>query len=545
MSMKQQPLTERFSRSAQAKLVFEGALVGLTGGAAVVLYRRVLSWAEGAMRAITSWAQSNLFFIVLWFVVLAALVFIVGKLMLYEPYTQGSGIPQTDAEAIGRLDMPWYKVMWTKFVEGTLCCFGGLSLGREGPSVMLGGMSGKAVSKLFHKDRGIESLFVTCGAAAGMAAAFHAPLTGVLFAVEEIHKVFSASLVMTAMSSAVVSDFLVSQVLGMRPTLNFQLIVNNLPHTPNYVLVILMGIYCGFLGALHNKGMFGCQKLYGKIHSYVPYTRIAIPFALAGIIAFTAPDLMCGGDAIIERLQNPYALSIGTIIFLLVGKYLFTTISFASGAPGGTLFPLVVMGSLSGALFCRILGFFGVSEMYMMNFIYLGIAGLFAGVVRAPVTAIVLVFELTGSLDTLLSVSIVSMLAFVTANLLDVDPFYEHLLKNLLGTLPGDAELKKLHGVSMRTYNVTLNSLAAGKAIRDIPWPNNTHVILVERAGAKIAPQGGTVLEPTDTITVLINRSNLASAEQELTDLCRPQAFVTTDAVSPDSGSESPSDKSK
>ena len=183
-----------------------------------------------------------------WFAILAVILVVVSKLLLWEPYTQGSGIPQTDAEVIGRMDMPWHRVIAAKFAEGTLCAFAGLSLGREGPSVQLGGMSGKAVARMLKRSRGEERLLVTCGAAAGMSAAFHAPLTGVLFAVEEIHKGFNAPLIVSVMTASVVSDFLVSQVLGVRPVLSLSFAAD-LPHI-DYALVVVLGLACGVLGAL-------------------------------------------------------------------------------------------------------------------------------------------------------------------------------------------------------------------------------------------------------------------------------------------------------
>ena len=137
---------------------------------------------------------------------MAIIMLIIGKLMLWEPYTAGSGIPQIDAEVAGKVDMPWHKVLVAKFSEGILCTLGGLSLGREGPSVQLGGMGGKAVSRALHKGRAEERILVTCGAGAGMAAAFHAPLTGVMFALEEIHKVFTAPLIISVTISSVVAD---------------------------------------------------------------------------------------------------------------------------------------------------------------------------------------------------------------------------------------------------------------------------------------------------------------------------------------------------
>ena len=167
----------RLSHRFQVYMVAEVLLVGLAGGAVVTLYRVALSGAEGALRVATAAVRQTPALVAVW--VLAALLVcaIVSRLMLWEPNTQGSGIPQVDAEVMGSLDMPWHRVIAGKFVEGTLCCLGGLSLGREGPSVQLGAMAGKAVSRAIGRGRGEERLLVTCGAASGMSAAFNAPLT--------------------------------------------------------------------------------------------------------------------------------------------------------------------------------------------------------------------------------------------------------------------------------------------------------------------------------------------------------------------------------
>ena len=178
--------------------------------------------------------------------------------------------------------------------------------------------------------------------------------------------------------------------------------------------LVACGLYvciaCGLLGALHNRGMFLCQDLFGRIRTHLPYARLAAPFALAGAAAFVWPELMCGGDAIIEQVLGPAAPGLATLLALLAGKYVFTAVCFGSGAPGGTLFPLVVLGALVGGIFASACGgLVGLEPWFFSNFVALGVAGLFSGVVRAPVTAVVLVFELTGSLDALLSVSIVSI----------------------------------------------------------------------------------------------------------------------------------------
>ena len=509
----------RLSRRFQVSLVWEGALVGLVGGGVVTLYRLSLSTAERILRTVTSAAVGNLLLTVGWFVLLAAAYLLVKMLVKWEPATSGSGIPQVDAEVLGRFDAPWARVIPAKFAEGTLLALSGLSLGREGPSVQLGGMSGKAVSRALGRRRGEERLLVTCGAAAGMSAAFHAPLTGVLFALEEIHKEFSAPLIISVMCSAVVSDFLVSQVVGIQPVVSLSFVAN-LPHA-HYLFVVVLGLLCGLLGALHNRGMFAAQRLYARIPERLASLRLAIPFALAGVAAFAWPELMCGGDAIVELLRSPAFHSLSALLALLMGKYLFTAACFGSGAPGGTLFPLVVLGGLVGAAFSVIAMRMGLAAMFAPNFVALGVAGLFAGVVRAPVTAVVLVFELTGSLDALLSVSLVSVLAYVISSLTRIDAFYEHLLAALLGTTTDDRSLNGTGAEKdLGTVRVGAGSRLEGMLVRDVPWPDGVRLLTIERAGEQILPTGETELLAADELLFIARAGSLDDARLKLSLMC-------------------------
>ena len=505
MEVSTSPIPRRLSRRFQMAMVGEGILVGILAGAVITLYRLALSNAERLLRLVTSLAAQSLLGHVLWALALLALCLLVCALVRWEPATSGSGIPQVDAEVMDRVDAPWHRVLVAKFVEGTLCAFSGLSLGREGPSVQLGGMSGKAVSRLLHKERGEERLLVTCGAAAGMSAAFHAPLAGVLFAVEEIHREFTAPLVISAMCSSLSADYLVSRVLGVAPVLSFTF-AHDLPHA-YYPMLVIFGALCGLLGALHNAGMFACQEqLFGKLKGYLPFSRYLIPFVVAWFAAFWFPDLMCGGDAIVEHMLSPEGLTLGTVMVLLVGKYLYTTICYGSGTPGGTLFPLVVLGSLAGMGFGLATAHLpGIPASYVNNFMVFGIAGLFAGAVRAPVSAVVLCFELTGSLDALLAVSVVSITSYVVANLTHVEPFYEVGLQNLLDITPADPTVNGAGDRMLHTYNVGAGSMVEGRTIAEVPWPNGALVVNISRAGTNIIPTGKVELMALDELLVTMN----------------------------------------
>ena len=521
-----QVIERHFSRRLQVDMVGDGVLVGMVAGGIITAYRMCLSRAETLLRGLISQIAGHPGQMALWFLALAAMAVAIARLMQLDIDTRGSGIPQIDAEVMGRLDMSWAHVIVVKFIEGVICTLGGLSLGREGPSVQLGGMAGKGVSRLLGKERGEEHLLVTCGAAAGMSAAFHAPLSGVLFALEEIHREFNAPLVISAMASAAMADFVTSRLLGMQPVLKFWL-VGELPHI-DYLYVLLIGVFCGILGALHNVGMFAMQdRVFGALRRRFGDAVLLVAFLGAGVIAFVAPQLLCGGDAILEVLEGGDEVAFMGVLGLLVGKYLFTSVCFGTGAPGGTLLPLVIMGSLVGALFgLSAMSVAGLPPAYLNNFIILGVAGLFAASVRAPVTAVVLCFELTGSLDVLLASTAVSLLAYVTANLVKVEPFYEHLLAGLLERMPTqDVPTPELEGGKvLHTHVVGVGSLAEGKPIEAIPWPANTLVVTIDRAGQHIIPRGSTYLQALDELLVIMDADLEADTQLLLFGICGGRA---------------------
>ena len=529
---KSKELIERhFSRRLQIDMVGYGALVGAVVGLIITAYRVCLSLSESILRAMIADISGHVLPMACWFAALGGIAYLIARLMQFEPDTRGSGIPQVSAEVMSRIDMQWLRVLGIKFVEGVLCTFSGLSLGREGPSVQLGAMAGKGVSKLLDTERGEEHLLVTCGAAAGMSAAFHAPLAGVLFALEEIHREFNAPLVISAMAAAGMADFVSSNILGMKPVLHF-ILVGQLPHI-DYVVVVVIGVVCGLLGALHNLGMFAIQeRLFGNLRTKVGDWVLLAAFLGAGVVAFAAPEFLCGGDAILTFLEhNSQSVSIGIVVALLLGKYVFTSICFGSGAPGGTLLPLVIMGALVGTI-CGIVSvdFLGVPDVYLNHFVVLGVAGMFAGAVRAPVTAVVLCFELTGTLDTLLAATAVSLVAYVTANLMKVEPFYERLLGNLLASLPqpNDEDEEPHKGTKvLHTHVIGVGSVAEGRPIELVPWPQGTLVVTIDRAGQQVIPRGSTYLQALDELLIIMDEETETETEALLHEICGVRAHHT------------------
>src|SRR5699024_1510152 len=176
------------SKRFKLVLLLEGLIVGIASGFIIVGYRVCLSQGALWLNKILTFCKESIFTIALWFVILIILAKIVSKLVTFEPLISGSGIPQLEGELSGTIDANWWRVLLCKFAGVFLSNIAGLALGREGPSIQLGAMTGKGIGHILKRNKTEERYLLTCGASAGLAAAFHAPLAGVMFALEEVHK---------------------------------------------------------------------------------------------------------------------------------------------------------------------------------------------------------------------------------------------------------------------------------------------------------------------------------------------------------------------
>lgn len=514
---------ERF----QIILIGEGLLVGSVAGLVVILYRMALEYAGEALQFVLNFIKGKPMLIIGWFLVLMLLAWIVGRLVTYEPMISGSGIPQLEGEMVGKLDQTWWKVLGAKFLGGFLCLLGGLALGREGPSIQLGAMAGKGVSKKLDRGKTEEKFLLTCGASAGLAAAFHAPLAGVMFSLEEVHKNFSVSVLLSVMVSSLTADYLSATVFGMKPVFSFD-IIHPLPQG-YYWMILLLGVVLGVLGAFYNWFTLKVQSLYNHAKCLNTTTKLMIPFFCAGVLGLTAPELLGSGHALIEELTNTDVM-LGTILFIFVSRFIFSAVCFGSGAPGGIFFPLLVLGGFIGGVFATIgVDFFGLDPMYINNFVLLAMAGYFSAIVRAPLTGIILLFEMTGSLSQMLSLSIVAIVAYIVATLLRSKPIYESLLERLLEKQKAgkterteekqEAPREKILG----NFAVQCHSSLDNVLIREVDWPNNCLLVAIQRGTEEIIPKGKTKLQVGDVIVTLTDERDMSYVHEKMEGLCKEQ----------------------
>ena len=191
------------------RLFIEGILVGIAGGLAVGVFRFLLTKAEflrlyGYENII--WPAIKNVSLLPLFLWLCSLVFIAGalyKMCRVAPMASGSGIPQVKGVILGLFKMDWLRILWIKIVAGAAGIGAGLSLGREGPSIQIGAVAAQGLSRFMGRTRMEERYLITAGAGAGLAAAFNAPVAGMMFALEELHRNFSGAVLLPTMAAAV------------------------------------------------------------------------------------------------------------------------------------------------------------------------------------------------------------------------------------------------------------------------------------------------------------------------------------------------------
>lgn len=500
--------------SFKLKLVFEGIGVGIISGLLIVMYRYALEKAGILLSGIYEFISMKPILIIPWTVALIIIGYIVGLMVKHEPMISGSGIPQVEGVLLRKLDMTWWRVILGKFFGGILSIGSGLSLGREGPSVQLGAAVGQGFSRVFKRVKIEEKYLITSGASAGLAAAFNAPLAGVMFALEEVHKNFSPLVLLSSLSAALSADFIASGFFGLKPVFT----LGNLTTLPLnlYFYIILLGVLLGCFGVVFNKTILKTQNLYAAQKWLPKEMRIIIPLLISIIIGICLPQVLGGGHELITSLiTNNFSLTI--LVIVVVVKFLFTMASFGSGAPGGIFLPLLAIGALIGNVYgVTLVHFVHFDSSYINSFIILAMAGYFSAVVRAPITGTILITEMTGSFSYLLSLAIVSIVAYIVADALGSKPIYESLLEKILYNQGEKTSIGNKKNKAILEFAVCMGSDLDGKKIKEVKWPSRCLLVAVKRGEDEIIPKGDTVIFPGDYLIVLTNEDKVSRINDDL-----------------------------
>ena len=417
------------------RLLLEGLAVGLGAGISISIFRYLLAGSEilrpviyhNLREALADGQWQWLALYILSFIIIAYLLKLI---VAREPMCTGSGIPQIKGILQGDMSMRWFSVLWSKIIGGVLAIGAGMSLGREGPSVQIGACVGQGLSQTSRRTRFESRILMTAGAGAGLAAAFNAPLAGVIFGLEEMQKTISPALLLTGITASITAATVTEVVFGMSPVFSMGYL---LPLPLNlFDVLVVAGIVIGLLGRLFNIALAYSLNTYSRL-GLSGMKKPLVPLALAGILGFVLPEILGGGNLLVDSLVvTDY--TIGFLCLLFVGKFLFTMICFGSGVPGGIFLPMLVLGAAGGAVLAKLLVLAGLlPAMYYADIIVFGMAAYFSSVVKSPVTGSILILEMTGSFQHMLALLVVSLTAYVISDLTGGRPVYDELLDRALG----------------------------------------------------------------------------------------------------------------
>lgn len=411
--------------------IINGIIIGSCAGLVISLFRFLIQNSILGWQSLYHSTHLHPFILLFIMTILIMITLLVSMLVKQEPHIMGSGIPEVKLQLSQRLQLNPVAILWRKFMTGVLMIGTGSFLGREGPSVQLGAAVGQIYAERRQLDQPAWQQMVVAGAAAGLAAAFNAPLAATMFVLEELTHRFSRSYLLVALSSAITADIVTTYFFGLKPVLQIHY-TKSLP-LKYYGLLVLLGLIAGLLGygyqflTLHVGSWFG---FFTRHHLKRPYhTLIMLVFTVG--IGLTAPYLLGGSSDLIQQLPKmSWGFNLLLLIFMI--RLCGSTISFGSGAPGGIFLPILTLGAVLGAIVANSFIQLGwLPAAFLPNFIIFTMAGYFAGISQAPLTAIMLITEMVGSLVHLLPLALVSLTAYLIVNLCHGAPIYDALADQL------------------------------------------------------------------------------------------------------------------
>jgi chloride channel protein, CIC family len=451
------------------KLFPRAATVGVAAGAVAVLFRASLAAGDALRNGLVNWSHATpefgwIFPVAFGAAGAAAAVCLV---VSYAPETSGSGIPHLKAVLHRLRDLSWTRVLVVKMFSGVLAISSGLALGREGPTVQMGGAVADGLARSMKVSPADRLTLTAAGAGAGLAAAFNAPLSGLVFVLEEMRRDFRPAVFGAAFLAAASADVVARSVSGQLPVFT----------VPNYAMPSLialpafavLGIAAGGLGVAFNRSLLAGVDFAARFNGRQRVALGAIVGAVAGLVAWFYPVAAGGGHELGELvLTNRIGLIAIPILFSV--RFTLTVASYGTGSAGGIFSPLLVLGALLGLG----VGYLahGLAPALAPEpgvFAVVGMAAYFTAIVRAPLTGILLITEMTGSYEQMLPLLTSSFCAYAVAEYLRDLPIYEALLERDLergGFDNGHAQ------PIVAEFEIEPDAPFAGRLVRELGLPS-------------------------------------------------------------------------
>jgi CIC family chloride channel protein len=343
------------------------------------------------------------------------------------PDVRGSGVPQTEAAYHLAGGVIPAHVPFGKFLMGALCIGSGHSMGREGPSVQIGAGLASMIGRWLDLPPDRVRDLVPVGAAGALAAAFNTPVAAVLFALEEIIGDLNAPLLGATVVASVASVIVERSILGNDPL--FRVPTYRLVHPAELLAYAALGIIGGFVSLLFCKGLLGLRRLFMSLPPRTKFLQPAIGGLVIGVVLIFVPAVMGVGYEYVDQALNGQLL-LKTMVLLCAVKLAATIVSYSSGNAGGIFAPSLYIGAMAGGaigVFVHTYAPFPTGDPGAYALV--GMGTLFAGIIRAPMTSVFMIFEITQDYQILVPLMLANMLSLAISKHYQPMPVYHALLR--------------------------------------------------------------------------------------------------------------------
>lgn len=422
-------------RSRRLGLLSLSLLIGVGAGLGAVAFRFMIKGGTYALTGFADYAghghaaNPDFPWLGRWFVLVAPVVagLIYGPLVnRFAKEARGHGVPEVMVAVARNGGRIRPQVAIVKAIASALCISGGGSVGREGPIVQIGSALGSTLAQVFKLDEQRIKLLVACGAAGGIAATFNAPLAGVFFAMEIILRAFDAESFGMVVLSSVTSSVIGRAALGDSPFLSLPAF--HVDHLGQYPLFALLGLLAGIVGVGFSRILYAIEDACDWAWRGPEWARPAVGGLLLGLLLLLLPEMYGVGYPILgNAVAGGYGVAF--LLALLVGKVVACSLTIGIGGSGGVFAPSLFCGAMTGAAFGETIHAIAPASGGSVGaYALIGMGAVFAGAARAPITAVVILFELTGEYSIILPLMLAIVLATGISHLISHDTIYTRKL---------------------------------------------------------------------------------------------------------------------
>lgn len=375
--------------------------------------------------------------------------------LLYRffPNARGSGVPQTKAALFARDGFISLRTVLGKFFCTATTLASGIPLGREGPSVQVGAGIGSVLGRALGLSPEKVKALIPVGASAAIAAAFNTPMAAVLFSLEEVMGDLNAPVLGSVVVASATSWAMLRLLLGNNPL--FHVPSYDLGHPVELAIYALLGIAGGFLSVAFTKLLLGMRKYFLKLPRRTQWWHPVIGGVTVGLMGWFVPQVLGVGYVYVGSALNGQ-LALKLMLLLVVLKLIGVTVSYASGNAGGIFGPALFLGSMLGGAVGAIAHHLWPAYVSSPGaYALVGMGALFAGIVRAPMTSVLMIFEMTRDYAVIVPLMIANLTSLFISRRFQKQPIYEALAEQDGIHLPSPGTL---HGTSLRTVGQVMQA---------------------------------------------------------------------------------------